>query len=130
MLGNEFNITRIPMGDPTDVCREGITYSLNCIQKNFCPQFPTYMIQAGIGVILAFILISWLDWWLQNKGGLLWLLGTSRPDLSLVWGPFEIWIPLDLQNPQTARFFHEILIFAGSRALLIFSAFVVMLNLI
>ena len=117
------------LSDPLDICRNEAKLSLNCVQKNFCTQFPAYMLKTGLFVIVAYVLLSWLDYWLQEKKGLVKALKPfGGHDFYRSFWAFEIWLPLNTDNPKTWAFWHEILREISGKMLLIFALFVVLLN--
>ena len=52
-----------------DMCMQpGKTYSPECLQKWFCPQISSHIVNSGFWVVGLYIGLQWLLWWFFNHG--------------------------------------------------------------
>lgn len=54
------------MNLPAECYLKANQYSAKCLNSWFCPQMPSYMVNLGIGLIIAYIVASWALWALNQ----------------------------------------------------------------
>lgn len=50
------------------VCWNGNEYSLEYMVNQICPQINAHMLNVGIGLIIAYVVVGWGSWWFFNYG--------------------------------------------------------------
>ena len=56
-------------GFETDICKTAeFQYSLDCLNKWFCPQISNYLVNTSIVIIVAVLVGSWAFWWILTHG--------------------------------------------------------------
>jgi len=111
------------------MCRENSLINLNCIHKYFCPQFPQIAIRAGIGLILFYLIVSWLHWWLFQRGGLQKIFKPKRKDFFIDLKIAYFWLPLDGSRDRTKNFWSLFLTNLLIHLLLFYVVWIVVISL-
>lgn len=68
------NLSQMALNITADICSgESQRYSIDCLNKWFCPQISHYYWTTGLMVVLIYIIGSWLLWafWSSTKAGFL-----------------------------------------------------------
>jgi len=66
-----FNITWNTTSASTIMSRECVGdafYSVECLHKHFCPQLSSYFVNAGIVIVILYLIYCWVGWWYWNRG--------------------------------------------------------------
>jgi hypothetical protein len=64
----DLNLSALKM--PVNPCETSAgVFSPECLIKNFCPQINHYFVTYGLGIIIFWVVFSWL-WWAFKKWGI------------------------------------------------------------
>ena len=86
MINQTLNLTNATVQIGADICKGNGAYTPECLYKWFCPQINHYFTSYALGIIIAYVVVSWLLW-------ALWRFGWNKIN----------WTKIMAENPITVR---------------------------
>lgn len=95
-------------------------FSVECLNKLFCPQLTTYFVNVGISLLVLSVVVQWFTWWFFNYG-----YKNFEYDLTSPLGKYLG----DLHKRETRAYWDEFIRQQLIKAFMLFTAVVVYANI-